>query len=163
MDLQTILNGISFLESHSVLVGVAGDNAGRSGPLNNVELAFLHSNGSPLMRIPARPFLEPALENGETQQKIEGCMKRAIIEALEGNTGGARAEMEKAGLYGQKAAQEMIGSGALAPNAPITINGGWMRNRVSGKPVYIKGKGSSAPLIDTGSLRQAITYVVEGS
>lgn len=161
--IQGLLEGIDFLKSHQVLIGIPGDEAGRSGPLNNVELAFLHSNGSPRMHIPARPFIEPALREKETQEKITGCMKRAILDALEGNTGGARTELEKAGLYGQAAAQKMVGSNALDPNAPITVNGGWMRNRISGKPVYIKGKGSSAPLIDTGSLRQAITYVVEGS
>ena len=43
------------------------------------------------------------------------------------------------------------------PNSPITIYGGWMRNKVSGKPIYIKGKGSDKPLIDTGSLRSSVS------
>ena len=62
----------------------------------------------------------------------------------------------------RNAVKKIMGSGELAPNAPITVTGGWMRNPVSGKPVHIKGKGSSAPLIDTGSLRSSITHVVEG-
>jgi hypothetical protein len=51
-----------------------------------------------------------------------------------------------------------------APNAPITIHGGWMLNKVTGKPIYIKGKHSERPLIDTGSLRQSIKaiYYKEG-
>ena len=51
-----------------------------------------------------------------------------------------------------------------APNAYITIHGGWMRNKVTGQPVYVKGKNSSKPLIDTGSLRQSIKaiYYKEG-
>lgn len=160
--LQNLLDGVAFLESHRLLIGIPEAESARSGPITNVQLAFIHTNGSPRMHIPARPFLEPAINDVETKEKITGCMKQAILCAFSGDTGGAEAEMEKAGLYGQKAAQSMIGSGALAPNAPITVEGGWMRNPVSGKPVHIEGKGSSAPLIDTGSLRKAITYVVEG-
>lgn len=161
-NMKAFLDGISFLNGHRVLIGIPEASAGRGGPLNNVELAFLHSNGSPKMHIPARPFLEPAISDSETQEKISGCMRQAAINALSGDTGGALGEMTKAGLYGQAAAQERIGSGSMAPNAPITVNGGWMRNPVSGKPVHIKGKGSSAPLIDTGVLRNAVTFVVEG-
>jgi hypothetical protein len=32
------------------------------------------------------------------------------------------------------------------PNAPITLEGGWMRNPVSGKPTYIKGKFDTCSL-----------------
>ncbi len=161
IGLQGLLDGLAFLQSHQVLVGIPEANASHSGPLNNVELAYLHSNGSPRMHIPARPFLEPALAQEDTRNKIEGCLRQSILNALSGETAAARAELEKAGIYGMTAAQKMIGSAALAPNAPITVSGGWITNPVSHKPVHIKGKGSSAPLIDTGSLRQAITYVVE--
>lgn len=48
--------------------------------------------------------------------------------------------------------------GKWAPNAPITINGGWMKNKKTGKLIYIKGKDKDNPLIDTGRLRRSITY-----
>lgn len=40
-------------------------------------------------------------------------------------------------------------------NAPITIEGGWMKNKKSGKPFKVKGKKSSNPLVDTGDLSKA--------
>ena len=48
----------------------------------------------------------------------------------------------------------------FAPNAPITINGGWMRNKVNGKVFKVKGKGSSRPLVDEGRLRGSIIHKV---
>ena len=38
------------------------------------------------------------------------------------------------------------------PNAPVTLTGGWIRNPVSGKPVKVKGKSGTTPLVDTGQL-----------
>jgi hypothetical protein len=34
-------------------------------------------------------------------------------------------------------------SGVRPPNAPVTLQGGWMRNPVSGKPVKVKGKSGT--------------------
>lgn len=45
------------------------------------------------------------------------------------------------------------------PNAPITVQGGWMRTK-TGKLIKIKGKKSSRPLIDTGFMRQSVTFRV---
>lgn len=43
--------------------------------------------------------------------------------------------------------------------ADITVQGGWMRS-YHGKLIYIKGKKSTNPLVDTGTLRTAVTYEV---
>ena len=72
-------------------------------------------------------------------------MGTAVKQAIEGNLSGARASLEKAGLIGQSAVQANMG-GTPPPNAESTI----------------RQKHSDVTLIDTGSLRQAITYVVEG-
>ena len=50
-------------------------------------------------------------------------------------------------------------TGNFEPNAPITIEGGWMTR--NGKAFFIKGKKSNQPLIDTGRLRQSIKYVIQ--
>ena len=34
----------------------------------------------------------------------------------------------------------------------MTLTGGWIRNPVSGKPVKVKGKSGTTPLVDTGQL-----------
>lgn len=59
--------------------------------------------------------------------------------------------------------QDAIKDEEWAPNAPITIEGGWMMNEYGKKgpvPVHIEGKSSTKPLIDTGTLRQNCQYVI---
>lgn len=153
---------VQFFKSNKLYVGIPGASSSSSSKgITNVELAFIHSNGSPRLRIPARPFLEPALEDAATQEKITRHMRAAAVAAVEGNIGGAEAELEKAGTVGENAAKDYIGGGNHAPNSGFTLSGGWMRNRISGKPFYAEPKGSAVPLIDTGSLRSSITHVIE--
>lgn len=45
------------------------------------------------------------------------------------------------------------------PNSEITINGGWIRH-ANGKAFKVKGKGSSNPLIDTGLMRNSVSYEI---
>lgn len=160
--LKNLMEAIAFLKNNRVLIGIPQAGSGSHGSLTNVELAFIQSNGSPVNRIPPRPFLEPALADGGVQASISEKMKMAVQAAIEGDTGKAMGELDEAGFYGENAVKDYFTGGHFAPNAGITIHGGWMRNRVSGKPVYVKGKKSSAPLIDTGSLRSSITHVIEG-
>lgn len=156
-----ILKGLRFLKENQLLVGIPQAASSRDGDLSNVELAYLHSQGSPINNVPARPFLEPALDKPETQQRMAAMMKQAVIAALDGDEGSALDAMHKAGQYGENAAKKYFRSGGLAANAPITIEGGWMKNKKSGKTFKVKGKGSAVPLIDTGSLRSSITHVIE--
>lgn len=45
------------------------------------------------------------------------------------------------------------------PNSEITINGGWIRHS-NGKAFKVKGKGSSNPLINTGFMRNNVSYEI---
>ena len=93
---------------------------------------------------------------------IIGALLLGVLgQAVAGDIGAATAELEKAGQAGENAAKDYIQSGNLAPNSGFTLSGGWMRNRISGKPFHAGPKGSSTPLIDTGSLRSSITHVME--
>ncbi len=158
--LGDLKEAVAFMKNHRVLVGIPAANGGSRGEVTNVELAFIHTNGSPRLRIPPRPFLEPAIE--EAKGKIEERMKASAQAAIEGDTGAAMGELEKAGMYGENAVKDYFTGGHFAPNAGITVEGGWMWNRIAHKPFKVKGKGSSTPLIDTGSLRSSITHVIEG-
>lgn len=150
------------MSSMTLLVGIPEKNAGREGgKINNAQLAYIHSQGSAKMGIPARPFIEPAIELPENKEKIAKQFKAAFIAALNGDAGGAYAALNKAGMQAEKAVKTYMESGPFAANAPITINGGWMHNKVSGKIFYVKGKNSTSPLIDTGALHSAVTYVIE--
>lgn len=156
--LKDIQKAVEFLRNNKVYVGIPQETSHRSGQLSNAELAYIHSNGSPKMHIPPRPFLEPGVE--QKKEAIAEEMRAAVIAACDGDLGEALAHLDAAGQEGENGAKAMFGTGA--PNAPITIHGGWMRNPVSGKPVYVKGKGSTAPLIDTGELRKSVTHVIKG-
>ena len=157
--MQDILRALQFLSQSQVLVGIPEGAGADHGGMSNVALAFLHTNGSPVSKIPPRPFLEPAIE--EAKEDIAERMMEAARDAFAGDLAAAAEQMDMAGFIGENAAKGYLGSGHHAANAPITVHGGWMRNRVSGKPVCVRGKGSSTPLLDTGSLRNSITHIVE--
>jgi hypothetical protein len=75
----------------------------------------------------------------------------AVISALE--------DAGKAGLDGIHA---YIDKGIPSPNSPITLSGGWMRNPVSGKPMKVKGKSGTTPLVDTGQLYNDFDWEITG-
>lgn len=142
--LLTLIQGFDFIRHTNVYVGIPQENNGSHGSVTNAELLYIHTNGSPVHNIPPRPTIEPAIAKPDTAKAIQDQLVSGIKQAIMGNLNGAEASYHKAGMIGATAAQAMFGSGELAPNAPSTI----------------AKKGSSAPLIDTGALRAAVTYVV---
>ena len=132
--------------AHSrVLVGIPSANASRpGGGINNAELAFIHSNGSPLKHIPPRPFLQPGIEEPANKKLIVDELSDAAKSYFSQDPATAHNHLERAGSIGATAAKLYITSGHLAPNAPSTI----------------RRKGSSQPLIDLDEMRRSLTYVV---
>lgn len=130
-----------------VLVGVPESNTTRKkGDVTNAELLYIHSKGSPLQHIPARPLVEPAITAPTNRDIIADKLRDAGASILDGKPAEARKGMKLTGM----AAVSLIKSwftdprNNWAPNAPSTI----------------KRKGSDRPLIDLGALRRAITYVL---
>lgn len=176
-DLGTISRAINELAKKDVLVGVPQAKSSRPGePINNAELGFVLSegvrpehareeikdgmnqgqtydqalgayiwaHGDPLWHIPPRPFLGPSIElNAEKISKQQG---KVIKAALAGNDTQVEAECIKLGLL----AQNCVKAYFLDPT------NGWDPNA----PTTIEAKGSAKPLIDTGALRNSITYVI---
>lgn len=101
-------------------------------------------------RIPARPFLSRALKSATAR-----C-DRLVQRRLEENADMERIAAE-IGLVLQDEIKRQISHGDFAPNAEITIKGGWMRSP-NGKPFYVKGKKSTRPLMHTGNLRQSVHW-----
>ncbi|MCM3141663.1 hypothetical protein [Brevibacillus sp. MER 51] len=104
---------------------------------------WIQANGSPLWRSPPRPVIEPAIEHHK--EAIAKQLRKVSEVALDGRD--PEAELHKAGLMGQNFARDWFTNPANGwpPNSPITE----------------ERKGSDKPLIDTGELRKAITYVVK--
>lgn len=116
------------------------------GDVSNAELLFIHTNGSPVKHIPARPVLQPAVEADGNRQAIANELSASVKATLSGDKEQAEKKMLRAALAGQNVARKWFtdGRNGWAPNAPATI----------------KRKGSDRPLIDTGALRAAIVGVV---
>lgn len=131
-----------------VYVGIPESNNDRPGEeIGNASLLFVHTNGSPLQSIPARPVLEPAVSQPRTKALIAKQLGAAAKAILEKDPESARDDLDKAGQIAENAAKSWFVSpdNGWAPNAPSTI----------------AAKGSDRPLIDTGELRRAITHIVK--
>jgi hypothetical protein len=105
---------------------------------------YIQSHGSPLWYIPPRPVVEPAIE--KNMPKLAKQMQKAAVAALDGND--IAPELHRAGMMGQNYVRGYFTDPA----------NGWPANA----PATVEAKGSDRPLIDTGELRKAITYAVEG-
>lgn len=132
------------LRNMDVLIGIPADKASRKKDvINNASLLFLHTHGSELKHIPARPVLEPSIAlNREIISDHLGLAAKAITDNKPDT---ARRELAVTGQLAANAAKRYVMEGThLAPNKPSTI----------------RRKKSSRPLIDTSQMVKAITYVV---
>lgn len=124
-----------------VLVGVPRNSGSYEDGPNIATIAAVNNFGSADGRIPARPFLAPAIEKGapEYRRLAELMLPRVMSGQMEMQT-----LLAQMGELAQGHVQAEIDSGEFAPNAESTI----------------RRKDSDRPLIDTGALRQSIRYVI---
>ena len=154
-DLLTeCLRRLKKLKSAKVKVGLP-ESAG--GQLHFI--LAVQEHGSPLMHIPSRPVVQPALHKDETRTEMAKALKQAIQTAWEGKD--PHADLEAAGRKGADGIRAYIDSHIPPPNSPATVSGGWIYNRKAKKSVYVKGKGFNKPLFDTGALYDAFGYEIE--
>lgn len=146
---KQLAKALAELTEKKVYVGIPSDKAAREkgDEVTNVEIGYWMEFGVPENNIPARPFLLPGIRNAETA--IANKMKDAGKAALAGKPEDVDAALNAAGLIGQIAVQLKITDGPFTPLADSTIAA---RKR--------RGKLSEKPLLNTGQLRRAITYVI---
>ena len=137
-QLDELRKRVTAIGKLTIRVGVFGANASRAHPSGGGsvgEIAIRNHYGAP--GVPARPFLTYALRKH----------RRAIQETFRGVVAsGATPEQvgELVGAFAAGAVQETISDRIPPPNAPATV----------------AAKGSDVPLIDSGILRQSISYEV---
>lgn len=173
-----LLASIQNLVGQEVLVGIPASQAERSDedpqPMNNAQLGYVHENGSPAQNIPARPFLIPGVE--DTQESYTSHLKKAASAALNGDNTKVQAELNAAGLVASAGARNKITAGEFAPLSPATIrnrrkNRGTKSMRAAEKkyleliaagasPEQAQDEAGIRPLINTGQLRNSLTYVI---
>ena len=146
---------LDWLRRHTVRVGLTSSASERSR-----FLLAIHTHGSPVMRIPPRPAVQPALAQEQLRAEMAGCLTEACEAARNGDLSGTRTGLEKAGQRGADGIREYIDAGIDPPNAPVTLSGGWTWNRAAKKGVPVKGKSGTTPLVDTGQLYDDFGYEV---
>lgn len=174
--LNGILESLRSLSKIDVLVGIPEEESSREGgKVTNAELAFIHSNGSPLNKIPPRPFVEPAIEDSENSEMIAVELRKAAESALEGNTDAMGRALVRAGMQGQNVVRDWFTNpkNNWPPNTPGTV---LAKLRKTSSPIAqaavrhvdeggslsdISGlEGMTRPMIDTDELRKAVTFVI---
>jgi hypothetical protein len=150
--------------------------------INNAQLLFIFSRGSPIRNQPARPVLEPAIEFQPNRERISDEIAQATKAQLDGKQGDATLHLKRAGMAGRNAAQGWFTNPAngWAQNAPSTIKrklakatGVSSKQRAEAMAVLSGIEGPmpnvgentaldaiNTPGIDTGSMYRAITYVI---
>ncbi len=137
---------INLLQKKQVLAGVPEAKARRSGPINNATLARIHDKGSPSQNIPARPFMEPGIKS--VSVKIEQKLLRAGQAVLEGDSVKTEKRLEEVGLIAQNGLRAMVNSNIQPALKPATLAA---RRR--------RGRTGTRTLIDTGQMKNSLTYV----
>lgn len=137
-----LVKSLHELIKNEVLVGVPQDKARRQeGAMTNASLVYIHDNGSPAQNIPARPFMRPGIKSAA--ERINLLMRQTANAALNGNREKVRQGLESVGLVAQNSIRSKINEGIPPPLKHPR-----------------RGKTRNKPLIDTGQMRNAITYVV---
>lgn len=126
-------------------VGVVGTEAkqvhAESG-LTNAEIAVIHEFGAPRANIPERSFIRSTLRDPDVRRRLRALqanLARAVIAGMD--------QKKALGTMGEFLASQIRATITRGVDPPL-------------KPATIARKGSSKPLIDTGQLRRAISWVI---
>ena len=176
-----IKEAIGTLENSKVYVGIPEAETNRKKnkkeAVTNAGLLFIHTNGSPIRHIPARPVIEPSIE--ANHESLEEGLHAAAGLVLDGEKYKAEVMLKKVGTLGANGAKAWFTDprNGWRQNAPSTIRRklGKLTGKRRRKALDILNSvdenmplvGTSAldeintPLIDTAQMRRAITHVEE--
>jgi phage gpG-like protein len=160
MGLKNIRNEMKKLGSLSIKAGIV-EGSGEQDGVSIAEYATYNELGVPAKpgsdkkwRIPPRPFVRGWVEN--KAENIKTTQKMLVKLVAEGKMD-AETAIRRLGELAQDGIKSYIKTGTFTPNSDVTINGS--KPNKKGKK-FIKGKGSSKPLIDTGTLRNSIRFQI---
>ncbi len=170
-----VMRQIQALVERQVLVGIPESTTDRDdgSDVTNAQIGYVQETGDPSRNLPARPFLEPGVE--DAKDVCAAQLKAASQSALRGDTARRDAHLSDAGILGANSVKRRINSNIPPPLAPSTI-----RNRAkqrgtksrASERAYLKmvDQGASpadaqaetgiVALVNSGELRNSITSVV---
>ena len=175
-----IKEAMGTLKNAKVYVGIPEAETNREDQkkeVTNAGLLFIHTNGSPLRHIPARPVIEPSIE--ANHEPLEQGLHATASFVLDGKTNEANEMLKKVGTLGAVGAKKWFTDprNGWRQNSPETIRrklskltGKRLRkalNVLNSVDEHMPLVGTSAldeintPLIDTAQMRRAITHVEE--
>lgn len=154
-----LARAISSLTKTACLVGFPASEAerkpepGEAGqPMTNAALGYIHNNGSPAANIPARPFMEPgvAAASGSIAAAYSKAAKAVLDQPANAETI-IDAAHHKVGLTAQDSIQSKIEAGI-----PPALSERTMADRKR----RFGADAPETPLIDSGQMKNAVTYVI---
>lgn len=153
--MNKMLEGLDLIRNSGVYVGIPESNAARKNAeedntVTNAQLLYIHTNGSRVNHIPARPVIEPAIR--KDKDRLTKMLEKAAVLALSGDKSGFEQQMGLIGMRGQKVSRDYFSD----------PENGWPPNSPSVQARKRRKKSTDPkPLVDTGELKKSITYVVE--
>lgn len=154
-SLESLIKGLAFIATNDVYVGIQEKDTKRKKnkddiAITNAELLFIHTNGSPINNVPARPVIEPAIK--DDAERLSGMMKKVAQLAFDDKLTEARRQLSLTGMRGQNVCRNWF----------TNPKNGWPPNSPSVQAEKRrKGSTDPKPLIDTGELRKSITYFIK--
>lgn len=121
-----IFDAVENLAKSHLLVGVPESNDHRENDdqksqIGNAALAYIHNYGSERANIPARPFMEPGIENSKAL--IQSQFKKAMNAAFNGATERADNALEACGMGIVENIKQVIIDGIAPPLKRDTVAG----------------------------------------
>lgn len=180
-SVSAVVGALNWLTGKQVLIGIPEakterDDSESGQPVTNAALGYIHEYGSPAANIPARPFLVPGVEKAEEAALVP--LKAAAEATLAANRKKAEQLLNQAGVIGMNSARTEINSNVPPPLSPKTIRGRkysrGTKSRRKAEDQYLELVAGGMPpgdaqtaagivsLVNTGQLRNSITYVVRG-
>lgn len=130
---------IEKLKKLQVRVGFQRGDATEEDGTDLVDIAAWNELGNE--HVPSRPFMRDSVDKHKDQ--INAFLKNQLVLLAQGKTD-ANKILNAIGVFQKGLVQKEIVDGEFAPNAPSTI----------------RKKKSDKPLIDTGTMRQSVNYVI---
>lgn len=169
--LPDLMAKLEALTRQRVLVGFPADDQNslrkEDTAITNASLAYIHDNGAPEANIPARPFMREGIRAAETSIANQLWSTAKKVVKPEGTTAEIDAGLSATGIRAVNGIRARINEGIPPPLSDRTIAARAARGRkgalweqawrAAGAPA---GTDLAKPLIDTGQLRNAVTYVI---
>jgi hypothetical protein len=164
---RKMFHKINALQKLEILVGIPESRTARkSGEMNNATLLYIHTKGSPVNNLPARPLIEPALSDPSNADKLSDDLSSIAQLALAGKPEQAKRLMSATGMDAVNMIRGWFDDpkNGWEPNKPSTVRR--KMNKLKGKKkaaafeAFASGEFVDSILVDSGAMRKAITYVL---